>query len=138
MANYNRIILAGNITRDPELSYTPSNAAVCKFGLAVNRQWTDKNTNEKHEETMFVDCKAWNRPAEIINQYCKKGSPILVEGRLVFESWTGQDGQKRSKHTVRVDAFQFLGGAGGQQSDTPAPERGAQQVPSGPPDDTPF
>lgn len=110
MANYNRIILAGNLTRDPELSYTPSNTAVCKFGLAVNRTWTDRQTNAKREETMFVDCTAWSRSAEVINQYCRKGRPILVEGRLCFDTWTNQEGQKRSKHTVNVDNFQFLGG----------------------------
>ena len=82
MANFNRVILAGNLTRDPELSYTPSGTPVCKFGLAVNRSWTNKQTNEKQEESMFIDCTAWTRSAEVINQYCRKGKPLLVEGRL--------------------------------------------------------
>jgi len=81
MANYNRIILAGNLTRDPELSYTPSSTPICKFGLAVNRTWTDKQTNERRQETMFVDCVAWARSGEVINQYCRKGGPILIEVR---------------------------------------------------------
>ncbi len=146
MANFNKVILAGNLTRDPELSYTPSNTPVCKFGLAVNRQWTDRQTNEKHEETMFVDCTAWARRAETINQYLRKGSPILIEGRLVYETWEGQEGQKRSKHSVVVDNFQFLGGPGGgersggapagaQAPGAPAPGAPAQQPG---PDDVPF
>ncbi len=110
MANYNRVILAGNLTRDPELSYTPANTAVCKFGLAINRQWTDKQTNERREETTFVDCTAFARQAEVINQYLSKGRPILLEGRLHFSQWTNQEGQKRSKLEVVVDTFEFLGG----------------------------
>ena len=146
MANYNRVILAGNMTRDPELSYTPSNMPVCKFGLAVNRKWTNKQTNERHEETMFVDCTAWSRSAEVINQYCKKGKPILIEGRLSYETWTSPEGQKRSKHTVVVDTFQFLGGpqqggGGGGSGEAsyhsePAPA-GSGPMPSGL-DDVPF
>ncbi|MEE9295425.1 MAG: single-stranded DNA-binding protein [Phycisphaerae bacterium] len=141
MANYNRVILAGNMTRDPELSYTPSNTPVCKFGIAVNRTWTDRQTNVKREETMFIDCTAWSRSAEVINQYCSKGKPILLEGRLVLDTWTNQEGQKRSKHTVTVDNFQFLGSPGGARSAAPesAPASSAD-VPDQPPgpDDAPF
>lgn len=153
MANYNRVILAGNLTRDPELSYTPANTAVCKFGLAINRRWTDKNTNERREETTFVNCTAFARRGEVINQYLKKGNPILLEGRLQFSQWTNQEGQKRSKLEVVVDTFEFLGGrqdgagggAGGSGAGEQAPPVSGvgQQAPpvsgepAGPPPDAP-
>ncbi len=113
MASYNRIILVGNLTRDPELSYTPSNTAVCKFGIATNRKWKDGDGNQ-HEKVCFVDCTLFGRSGEVFKQYMSKGSPALVEGKLDFQTWTSQDGQKRSKHEVLVDNFQFLGG--GQRS----------------------
>ncbi len=113
MTNFNRVILAGNMTRDPELASTPSGASVCKFGLAVNRTWNDRQTNERREESTFVDCTAWARQAEVINQYFSKGKPILVEGRLAFDSWTSPEGQKRSKLYVVVEKFEFVGGGGG-------------------------
>ena len=144
MANYNRIILAGNLTRDPELSYTPNNTAVCKFGLAVNRNWTNRETNEKREETMFVDCTAWMRQAEVINQYLRKGQPILIEGRLAHDTWTTPEGQKRSKHSVVVEKFEFMGGPGGGGGSGGASESRATPTSSesgaGPPpmDETPF
>ena len=122
MANYNRVILAGNLTRDPQLSFTPSNTAVCKFGLAINRNWTDRQSNEKRQDTCFVDCTAFGRQAETINQYLSKGRPVLVEGRLQFSRWTGQDGQNRSKLEVVVETFQFLGSPGGARGgDAPSP-----------------
>jgi single-strand DNA-binding protein len=110
MANFNKVFLIGNMTRDPQLSYLPSQTAVVDFGLAVNRNWTDKD-GQKREDTCFVDCRAFGKPAETINKYMKKGNPILVEGRLTFDSWTGQDGTKRSKHRITVESFQFLGGS---------------------------
>jgi len=118
MANYNKIILLGNITRDPNLK----DMGVCEFGLAVNRKWRDKNGNQK-EEVCFVDCQAWGKTGEVIAQYCTKGSPILVEGRLCFSQWTGQNGDKRSKHTVTVDTFQFLAqqAAGSPEADDEIP-----------------
>ena len=152
MANFNKVILMGNLTRDPELSYTPNNTPVCKFGLAINRQWTDRQTNEKHEETCFVDCTAFGRQAETINQYMRKGRGLLVEGRLHYSQWTNQEGQKRSKLEVVTERSQFLGGpgAGGERPGGPpaeaegsgAPAPGAQ-APGAPadqpgPDDVPF
>ncbi len=110
MANLNRVILAGNLTRDPQLSYTPSNTAVCKFGMAINRTWTDRNTGDRRDETTFVDLTAFGRQAEVINQYLTKGRGILVEGRLNYSQWTTPEGQKRSKLEVVVENFQFLGG----------------------------
>lgn len=109
MASYNRIILVGNLTRDPELKYLPSNTAVCEFGLAVNHRYRDREGNQK-EEVCFVDCSAFGKGGEIINQYMAKGRPLLVEGRLKLDTWTAQDGTKRSKHSVFVENFQFLGG----------------------------
>jgi single-strand DNA-binding protein len=110
MANFNKIFLIGNLTRDPQLSYLPSETPVVDFGLAVNRRWTGKDGTKK-EETCFVDCRAFGRQAENINKYLSKGRPLFVEGRLSFDSWTAQDGSKRSKHRVTVENFQFLGGA---------------------------
>jgi single-strand DNA-binding protein len=112
MANFNKILLMGNLTRDPQLSYTPNQTAVVDFGLAVNRRWTGQDGNQR-EETCFVDCRAFGRQAENINKYLSKGRGVFIEGRLTFDSWTAQDGTKRSKHRVTVENFQFLPGAGG-------------------------
>ena len=104
--NFNRIILAGNLTRDPQLSYTPNQTAVVDFGLAVNRKW--KKDGEDKSEVCFVDCVAFGRTAENINKYVVKGDPLFVEGRLSLDMWTTEDGTKRSKHKVIVENFQFL------------------------------
>ena len=112
MANYNKVILVGNLTRDPQMGYLPSQTPVVEFGLAVNRRYKDQS-GQQREETCFVDCKSFGRQAEVINQYMSKGRPILVEGRLHLDTWEGQDGSKRSKHRVIVERFQFLGGGGG-------------------------
>jgi single-strand DNA-binding protein len=111
MAGFNKVILMGNLTRDPQLRYLPNNTAVCDFGLAVNRRWRDRDGNQR-EEVCFVDVAAFGRQAEVINQYMSKGRQMLIEGRLKFDSWTGQDGQKRSKHSIVVDNFQFAGARG--------------------------
>ena len=127
MPSFNKIILMGNLTRDPQLRYLPNNTAVCEFGMAMNHRWRDRDGNQR-EEVCFVDLAAFGRSGEVINQYMAKGRALLVEGRLKFDSWTGQDGQKRSKHSVVVDNFQFVGaregagsgsGAGGGQSGGP-------------------
>lgn len=115
MASFNRVILAGNLTRDPELSYLPNNTALCKFGLATSRKYRDKDGNPK-EDTCFVDLTAFGRQAEVINQYMAKGRSILVEGRLNFRQWTDKEGKNRSKLDVVVENFTFLGspqGGGG-------------------------
>ena len=117
MPSYNKVILIGNLTRDPELSYLPSQTAVVDFGLAVNQKWTNKD-GEKKEETCFVDCRAFGKAAENINKYLSKGKPVLVEGRLSYSSWEAEDGSKRSKIRVTVGNFQFLGSADGDKSDT--------------------
>ena len=108
MASFNKVMLMGNLTRDPQLSYLPSQTAVVDFGLAVNRKYTGKD-GEKKESVCFVDCRAFGKQAETINKYLSKGRPVFVEGRLDFDSWTGQDGTKKSKHRVTVENFQFLG-----------------------------
>ncbi len=110
MAGFNKIFLLGNLTRDPQLSYMPSQAPVVDFGLAVNRRWTGQDGNSR-EETCFVDCRAFGRNAENINKYCRKGRQLFVEGRLTYDTWTAQDGTKRSKHRITVQTFQFIGGA---------------------------
>ena len=110
MASYNRVILMGNLTRDPELKYLTSGTAVARIGLAVNRTYNDRQTGEKREEVCFVDLEAFARTAETMNEYLQKGSPVHIEGRLRFQSWETDDGQKRSKHVVLVDRFQFVGG----------------------------
>lgn len=108
MANFNKVILAGNLTRDPELRYTPKGTAVAKLGLAINRNWTTE-TGEKREEVTFIDVDAFGRQAETIGQYLKKGRPILVEGRLKLDQWDDkQTGQKKSKLGVILESFQFL------------------------------
>ena len=113
MANYNKVILLGNLTRDPQLSYLPSQTPVVEIGLAVNRTWKDKDGGKK-EETCFVDCKAFGKQAETINQYLSKGRPVLIEGRLQYSAWEDKDGNKRSKLRVVVEGFQFVGGGQGR------------------------
>ncbi|MDR2152123.1 MAG: single-stranded DNA-binding protein [Helicobacteraceae bacterium] len=117
----NKVLLIGNLTRDVELRYSQSGTAIGKFGLAVNRRWKDRNAGEDREETLFIDVNVFGRSAEIAHQYLSKGRQALIEGRLVLEQWTDQNGQKRSRHTVSADNIQFLGGAksgegGGEQA----------------------
>ncbi|MBI5853458.1 MAG: single-stranded DNA-binding protein [Planctomycetes bacterium] len=113
MANFNKVILAGNLTRDPELKYTQSGQAIAKFGLAINRKY--KQGEETKEQTCFVDITAWGRTAEVVNEYAKKGRPILVEGRLEYSTWE-KDGQKRSKLEVVAENIQFLSSREGAQA----------------------
>src|SRR5262245_6124952 len=108
MASFNKVILAGNLVADPELRYTPKGTAVCKIRLAVNRVYTT-DSGEKKEEVTYVDVDAFARQAEVISQYLKKGRPILIEGRLRYETWEDkQTNQKRSKLGVVLESFQFL------------------------------
>lgn len=129
MASFNKVILMGNLTRDPELRYTPKGTAIAKIGLALNRVWTTE-TGEKKEEVTFVDVDAFGRQAETIGQYMKKGRPILVEGRLKLDQWDDkQTGQKRSRLGVILEAFQFLDSGGGRAGGA---ETGAEPVRSRP------
>jgi single-strand DNA-binding protein len=106
MPNYNRVILMGNLTRDPELRYTPNGTAVADIGVAVNRRY--RSQDEQREETTFVDVTAWGRQAEVINEYFSKGRPIFLEGRLKLDQWTNSEGQNRSKLRVVLENFQFV------------------------------
>src|SRR3954468_13823643 len=162
MANFNKVILAGNLTRDPELRYTPKGTAIAKFGLAINRTWKNE-TGEAKEEVTFVDIDAFGKQAETLAKYMKKGRPILVEGRLRLDQWDDkQTNQKRSRLGVVLESFQFLdsGGAGeggggfsggapdASRQSRPAPNRPAPGAAAPPPpaddmppdaeDDVPF
>jgi single-strand DNA-binding protein len=108
MTTLNKVFLAGNLTRDPEVRYTPSGTAVAKLGLAVSDSYTNKS-GEKVESTCFVDVDVWSRQAEACGEYLTKGSPILVEGRLQLDQWESKEGEKRSKLKVHADRVQFLG-----------------------------
>jgi single-strand DNA-binding protein len=148
MANYNKVMLMGNLTRDPELRYLQSGMAVCDFAIAVNRNYSTPS-GEKKEEVLFVDLTAWGKQAETVSEYLQKGRPIFVEGRLKMDQWTGQDGQKRSKMTVVVERFQFIdgprgsreGGAGGSSGGAAnaggRPQQGAAPKGPGPAGKTP-
>jgi len=132
MASFNKVILLGNLTRDPALSFLPSQTAVCEFGLAVNRKWKDKD-GQAREDVMFIDCRAYGKSAETLNQYVKKGAPLLVEGRLQFDTWEAKDGTKHNKHRVMVEQFQFVGG----KDDAKAAPKPATSPTVAPPADAP-
>ena len=127
MASFNKVIMVGNLTRDPALSYLPSQTPVVEFGLATNRKWTDRQTNQQREDVCFVDCRCYGRQAETINQYMRKGRPILIEGRLELDTWEGADGSRRSKHRIFVERFTFLGD--GQQQAAQQPQQPVQAPP---------
>jgi len=116
MASFNKVILMGNLTRDPELRVTPKGTAVCQLGLAVNSSYKDKEGNTK-EETTFVDIDVFGRQAEVIAKYMSKGRPILVEGRLKLDSWESKEGEKRNKLKVVLENFQFVGARGDSGGD---------------------
>ena len=110
MANFNKVILMGNLTRDPELKHAQSGLVIVKFGLAVNRKSKDQHGKPK-ETTCFVDLTAFGKTGEAIEKYLKKGDPLHIEGHLEYSTWEDKNGGgKRSKHTVTVDSFQFIGG----------------------------
>jgi len=150
MAALNKVFLMGNLTRDPELRYTPQGTAVSSFGLATTRRWKSPDGQER-EDTVFVDVNAFGRQAEVISEYMTKGRPIFIEGRLKLDQWNDKEtGAKRSKLTVTVEGFQFLGpgpgrgggegagegkraGAAKAEPETAAPEAAPSQD-----DDIPF
>lgn len=115
---FNKVTLLGNLTRDPELKTIPSGQSVCSFSLAVNRQWRNSD-GETQEAVDYIDCNAWGKAGEIINQYTQKGRALLVSGRLQQRSWE-QDGQKRSKIEVVVEDFNFIGEGGGSNNSAPS------------------
>ena len=132
MASFNKVILLGNLTRDPEVRYTPKGSAVCDLGIAVNRVYTT-DSGEKREEVTYVDVVLWARLAEIAGEYLKKGRPVFIEGRLQMDSWDDkQTGQKRTKLRVVGESMQLLGGRPGGSG--AAAEGGAEtRQPSAPP-----
>ncbi len=108
MAAFNKVILMGNLTRDPELRYTPDGMAICNFGIAVNDSFRRGSDGDSKDETMFIDVATFRKQAENCGQYLKKGRRVLIEGRLRLERWQAQDGANRSKHTVSANVVQFL------------------------------
>ena len=131
MASLNKVILLGNLTRDPELRYAPNGTPVTRFGLAVNTQRAGQG-DERKEEVCFVDIVAFGRQAETASEYLSKGRPALIEGRLQWRSWEGQDGQKRSKHEVIAERIQFMprGREEGMERTSPGP--GMERTSPGP------
>jgi len=149
MASFNKVILAGNLTRDPELRYTPKGTAVARITLAVNRTYTAGEGGEKKEEVSFVDVDVWGRQAEIISQYMKKGRSLLVEGRLKQDTWEDKNTkQKQSKLKVVLESFSFLdsgnrggGNEGGAPPRSPSAAVPPAEAPDAEPpqdDDVPF
>jgi len=136
MANLNKVLLMGNLTRDPQLSYLPSQTAVVDFGLAVNRRYK-KQDGTMADEPCFVDCRMFGKRAETINRYFKKGEPIFVEGRLQYDQWQTKDGTRKNHLRVFVENFEFIGRAGGEQntSNGVAPATDRQDISSGAGDD---
>ena len=129
MASYNKVFLLGNLTRDPEVRYTPKGSAVADLGIAVNRQYT-LDTGEKREEVTFVDVTFWGRTAEVAGEYLKKGRSVFIEGRLQLDTWDDkQSGQKRSKLKVIGEMMQMLGGRPGGGSGGGGDEGGAEEAP---------
>lgn len=133
MANFNRVILAGNLTRDPETRFLPSGTAVTEFGIAINSRYKSKATNEVKEEVSFFDIVVFGKAGEACAEHLVKGSPVLVDGRLRQRTWE-KDGQRRSKTEVVADNVQFLGTGRGQVAEGGAPSGPSQE----PPDDIPF
>ena len=147
MASYNRVILVGNLTRDPELRYTPNGTAVCDIGLAINERYKNQS-GEWVDSTVFADVTLWQRTAEIAQEYLHKGSPVLIDGKLALDQWQTNDGQKRSKLKVICEKLQMLGGKGDgdggsrraeprqQPQSKPAYDQGGYD--DGPSSDVPF
>ena len=155
MASFNKVILLGNLTRDPELRVPASTGnAICKLSMAVNRRYNTRD-GEQREEVTYVDIDAFGKQAEILAKYCSKGSGLMVEGRLKLDQWEGQNGEKRSKLGVVLENFQFVGkgegasggggsgGGGGYESSSPSRRQGGGAPSSRPPaedldEDVPF
>ena len=129
MANFNKVLLVGNLTRDPELKHTPSNQAVAQIGLAVNRNYQTKD-GEKREETTFVDCEAWGRTAEVMCQYLAKGRPVLVEGRLKLDQWQDKDGNDRYSTEIVASEMQMLDSRAGLPGGADQGQGYQQQAPA--------
>ncbi|MGA1204892.1 MAG: single-stranded DNA-binding protein [Opitutales bacterium] len=130
MANFNKVLLMGNLTRDPEVRTTPSGLKIAKLGMAVNRRYRTRDEETK-EETTFVDLDAFGNQAELIERYCGKGSPLFVEGRLKLEQWETNNGEKRSKLMVVVENFQFMGSGQAQSGESGGAQSSGSAAPKG-------
>jgi single-strand DNA-binding protein len=136
MASFNKVIIAGNLTRDPELRVTPKGTSICQFGLAINRKFKDE-AGQQRDETTFVDVEAWGKQADLVSKYLTKGKQALVEGRLKLDSWEDkQTQQKRSKLKVVVENVQFLGGR--DDDSAPAPSKTPSTPTNNADEDPPF
>lgn len=130
MASYNKVLLMGNLTRDPELRYTPKGTAVARIGMAMNRRWRTE-TGEDREEVTFVDVDAFGRQAEVLAQYLKKGNPLFVEGRLKLDTWEDKNThQKKNQMRVVLESFNFIGGPARNDGSAPAPAPAHRPVPA--------
>lgn len=147
MASFNRVILIGNVTRDPQVKYTPGGMAVTELGMAMSRTFNDRQTGQRREETTFVDVTLWGRTAELAGEYLSKGRPVMIEGRLQYDTWEDkQTQQKRSKLRVVGETMQFLGsregggggGAGGSSGGFRGGSSSAPSFDSGPPLEASF
>ena len=145
----NKVLLTGNLTRDPEMRHIPSSGSmVANFGMAMNERWNDARTGEQRESVCFVEIEAWNRQAELIGKYLRKGSPILVEGNLKFEQWEDDQGMTQNRLRVRLQRFEFLGASpenaeadNTEQADDAQQSDNAEQAPEvneSPDDNVPF
>jgi len=140
MASFNKVILIGNLTRDPELKFLPKGTGVCNISMAVNRRWRTE-AGEEREDVYFADCKAFGKQAETLSQYVKKGHPLMIEGRLTREEWDDKkSGEKKSATRIMIESFQFLKSR--EDGAAPAPRRDAAPAASPKPDldadDLPF
>lgn len=149
--SFNKVLLMGNLTRDPELKYTPNNTPVAQIGLAVNRRYKTRD-GESREETCFVECEAWSSTAEVMSNYLSKGRPVFIEGRLKLDQWQDQEGNNRSRLKVVIENFQFIdsrgdgdaggggGGGGGRSGHSSAPSGSDTNIDRAPvdEDDIPF
>lgn len=140
MASFNKVTLVGNLTRDPELRYTPQGTAVCEVGVAVNEKWKDKQSGNLREEVSFIDCVLWGRTAEVAAEHLKKGRPVLFHGKLKQDRWESPEGKKMSKIRVVVEEMQFLGARPDGGAGAPAqPDTGGTFVSNEDPNaDVPF
>lgn len=136
MASFNKVILIGNLTRDPEVKYLPKGTAVCNISMAVNRRWKN-DAGEDKEDVYFADCKAFGKQAETIGQWVKKGHPLMIEGRLTREEWDDKKtGEKKSATRIMIESFQFLKGR--EEGAVPAAKPAASPKPDLDADDLPF
>lgn len=132
MASFNRVVLIGNLTRDPDYRQLSSGQALCRLGLAINRQFKNKQTGTVTQEVCFIDVEVWGAQAESCRQYLQKGRPVLVEGRLKLDSWEDGQGQSRSKHVVVAERIVFLGASNSTETTAADAEESAPTAPANP------